>query len=112
VQAGRAAAKLPVLAAQAGYTRTNHVEEYAIAAPGQPLRILYPDVPNNYRARLDLQWPIYTAGRTGALERAALAETEASAEDLAAARADLVLEITRALGAGTEVAPARRLDRG
>jgi outer membrane protein TolC len=96
VQAGRAAAKLPVLAAQAGYTRTNHVEEYAIAAPGQPLRILYPDVPNNYRARLDLQWPIYTAGRTGALERAALAETEASAEDLAAARADLVLEITRA----------------
>ena len=96
VQTGRAAAKLPSIAAQAGYTRTNHVDPYAIIAPGQGLQVLYPDVPNNYRARLDLQWPIYTAGRTGALERAALAETQASAEDVAAARADLVLEITRA----------------
>lgn len=96
VQAGRAAARLPIVAAQAGYTRTNHVDEYAIAAPGQPTRVLYPDVPNNYRARIDLQWPIYTAGRAGALERAALAETQASGDDLAAARADLVLEITRA----------------
>lgn len=96
LQAGRAAARLPIVAAQAGYTRTNHVDEYGIALPGQPLRVLYPDVPNNYRARLDLQWPIYTAGRTGALERAALAETQASAEDIAAARADLVLEVTRA----------------
>lgn len=96
VQSGRAAAKLPVVAAQAGYTRTNHVDEYAIALPGQPVRVLYPDVPDNYRVRLDLQWPIYTAGRTGALERAARAEMQASAEDLAAARADLVLEISRA----------------
>lgn len=96
VQTGRAAARRPVIAAQAGYTRTNHVDEYAIAAPGQPVRVLYPDVPDNYRARIDLQWPIYTAGRAGALERAAAAETHASGEDLAAARADLVLEITRA----------------
>ena len=95
-QAGRAAAKLPIVAAQVGYTRTNHVDPYVIAAPGPSLRVLYPDVPNNYRTRLDLQWPIYTSGRTGALERAAIAETQASGEDLAAARADLVLEITRA----------------
>lgn len=97
IQAGRAAANLPIVTAQAGYTRTNHVEEYAIAAaPGQAPRILYPDVPNNYRGRLDVQWPIYTSGRADALERAALAETRATAEDLAAARADLALEITRA----------------
>jgi outer membrane protein len=97
--AGRAAATRPVVSAQAGYTRTNHVEEYSIAAPGQPPRVLYPDVPDNYRARIDLQWPIYTAGRAGALERAALAERQAASEDLAAARADLVLEITRAFWA-------------
>ena len=96
VQAGRAAARLPIVAAQAGYTRTSHVDEYGIAFPGQPLRVLYPDVPDNYRTRVDLQWPIYSAGRTGALERAALAETQGSVEDIAAARADLVLEITRA----------------
>ena len=96
VQAGRAAAKLPIISAQAGYTRTNHVDPYALLAPGPSLRVLYPDVPNNYRARLDLQWPIYTWGRADALERAAMAEANASAEDVAAARADLVLEITRA----------------
>src|SRR5207245_1416247 len=59
-------------------------------------RVIYPDIPDNYRARLDLQWTIYTAGRAGALERAAQAEAAASAEDLSAARADLRLEITRA----------------
>jgi outer membrane protein TolC len=95
-EAGRAAAKMPTVSAQAGYTRTNHVEEFVIATPGQPPRALYPDVPGNYRTRLDLQWPIYSGGRTDALERAARAEVNATAEDLAAARADLVLEITRA----------------
>jgi len=35
---------------------------------------LYPDVPDNYRARLDLAWPVYSAGRTDALERAAVAD--------------------------------------
>jgi outer membrane protein len=98
-EAGRAAAKLPILSAQAGYTRTNHVEEFLIAAPGQPTRVLYPDVPNNYRTRIDLQWPIYTAGRADALARAARAESGAAGEDLAAARADLVFEITRAFWA-------------
>jgi outer membrane protein len=102
---GRAAAKLPVVQAQAGYTRTNHVEPYVIAVP---LRVLYPDVPNNYRARLDLQWPIYTAGRIDALEQAARAEGEAIAADLAAARADLRLEITRAYWA---LATAREAER-
>jgi outer membrane protein len=53
-------------------------------------------VPDNYRTRLDLQWPIYTGGRLDASERAARAEARASSDDLAAARADLRLEITRA----------------
>jgi outer membrane protein TolC len=114
-EAGRGAAKLPIVAAQAGYTRTNHVEEFSIPAPGQPPRVIYPDVPNNYRARIDLQWPIYTAGRADALERAARAEVNAVGEDLAAARADLELEITRAYWAlvtarDTERVLARSLD--
>jgi outer membrane protein TolC len=98
-EAGRAAAKLPIISAQAGYTRTNHVDEFLIAAPGQPPRVLYPDVPDNYRARIDLQWPIYTAGRADALERAARAELNAVGEEREAARADLRFEVTRAFWA-------------
>ena len=94
--AGRRAAELPAVSLQAGYARTNHVQEFAIALPGRAPQVVYPDIPDNYRARLDLQWPIYTGGRGDALERAARAEREAIAKDVAAARADLRLEITRA----------------
>ena len=93
---GRAAERLPVVAAQGGYTRTNHVEEFAIIQPGAPRLVVYPDVPDNYRARLDVQWLLYTGGRVDALERAAKAERQATGEDVTAARADLRLEITRA----------------
>jgi outer membrane protein len=96
---GRAAGRQPILSLSGGYTRTNHVTEFGIPAPGAPPQIIYPDVPDNYRTRLDVQWPIYTAGRVDALERAARAEHEATGEDLAAARADLRLEITRAFWA-------------
>lgn len=98
-EAGRAAAARPVVSALGGYTRTNHVDEFFLTAPGQPSRVLYPDVPDNYRARIDLQWPIYTAGRAAALERAAAAEGRAVGEEHAAIRADLVLEATRAFWA-------------
>ena len=107
--AARAADRLPIVSLQGGYTRTNHVEEFRVFQPGQPISVLYPDEPDNYRARLDMQWPIYTAGRTGALERAALAEREAAGEDLAAARADLRLEISRAFWALVTAREAERV---
>ena len=97
--AGREAASRPQVAAIAGYTRTNHVDEFGIQVPGQAPRIIYPDVPDNFRTRLDVQWPIYTFGRTDALERAARAEATATGYDLQAARNDLRLEITRAFWA-------------
>jgi outer membrane protein TolC len=98
-EASRGAARQPIVSLAGGYMRTNHVTEFGISAPGLPPRLIYPDIPDNYRARLDVQWPIYTAGRVDALERAAHAERQASDEDLAAARADLRLEITRAFWA-------------
>jgi len=88
----RQAASMPQVSLQAGYMRTNHVDEFGI--PGG--QIIYPDIPNNFRSRVDLQWPIYTAGRTGALTKAAGAEASAVQRDTAAARLDLKLEITRA----------------
>ncbi|HEV8347398.1 MAG TPA: TolC family protein [Vicinamibacterales bacterium] len=93
----RHAALLPQVSAQAGYMRTNHVTPFAVfALSTNQLQIIYPDVPNNYRTRLDLQWPIYTGGRLDAIERAARIEATASDDEIAAARSDLTLEITRA----------------
>jgi outer membrane protein TolC len=106
---GRGAAQRPALTLQAGYMRTNHVEEFVLRQIGQPIRVLYPDVPDNYRTRMDVQWPIYTAGRLDALERAARAERLAAGEDLAAARADLRLEITRAFWALVTAREAERV---
>ena len=60
LEQGRAAARRPSVAAQAGYTRTNHVDEFAIVQPGQLRQVVYPDVPDNFRTRLDLQWLFYT----------------------------------------------------
>ena len=96
----RASADRPQVALQAGYTRTNHVTEFVVPGPGgAPPRVLYPDVPDNWRTRIDLQWPIYTAGRTDALERAARADASAVASEASAARADLRLEVARAFWA-------------
>jgi outer membrane protein TolC len=95
----RGADRLPVVSLNGGYTRTNHVTAFSIPQPGAPPQVIYPDIPDNYRSRLDVQWPIYTAGRVDAMERAARAEREAVGEDLTAARADLRLEITRAFWA-------------
>jgi outer membrane protein TolC len=89
----------PTLSAQAGYTRTNHVVEFSVPSPAGPPRVLYPDVPNNYYSRLELQWPIYSGGRSGALERAARAEASAVEAEVAVAQADLRLEVTRAFWA-------------
>jgi len=93
---GRHASTLPQIAALAGYTRTNHVDAFGILLPTNQLRVIYPDVPDNYRTRLDLQWPIYTGGRLDALERAARIEATASADDIATARRDLTLDLTDA----------------
>lgn len=90
---------MPSLSFLGGYTRTNHVQEFAIPQPGGRALVVYPDIPDNFRARLDLVWPVYSAGRTDALERAADAERKATEEDILAARSDLRLEITRAFWA-------------
>jgi outer membrane protein TolC len=86
----------PTLTASAGYTRTNHIDEFGVPQPDGRLRVIYPDIPDNYRARMELAWPVYTSGRTAALERAAEAEATATGKDLDTARLDLKLEVSRA----------------
>jgi outer membrane protein len=113
---GQGAGDRPIVALLGGYMRTNHVDVFALVPlPNQPVRVLYPDVPDNFRSRVDLQWPIYTGGRVAALERAARAERNAASFDVAAAGADLRLETTRAFWAlvtarQTEEVVARSVD--
>ena len=92
----REAATRPQVSLIASYTRTNHVEEFGVPNASGGVRVIYPDIPDNVRTRVDLQWPIYTGGRLQALVRAAGAEVRAASQDGEAARADLKLEITRA----------------
>jgi outer membrane protein len=99
VEDQREAASRPHLAAIASYTRTNHVEEFSVPNASGGVRVIYPDIPDNIRSRIDLQWPIYTGGRLQALSRAAGADAEATGQDRDAARADLKLEISRAFWA-------------
>ena len=88
--------KRPLVSASAGYTRTNHVEEFFVQQPGGNRLVVYPDIPDNVVTRVGFQWPIFTSGRTDALERAAAAEVSAIAADIETARADLRFEIIRA----------------
>lgn len=92
----RRSAERPTVTVTGGYTRTNHVEEFGVPQPDGQLRVIYPDIPDNYFTRASFQWPIYTAGRLDALERAAEAEARAVGAELQAARADLRLEVVRA----------------
>jgi outer membrane protein TolC len=99
----------PTFNASAGYTRTNHVEEFSFPQPNGTRLVVYPDIPDNFSSRLGFQWPIYTSGRTDALERAAAAEASAVAADIEAARADLRLEIVRAYWAAATAREAVRV---
>ena len=85
----------PSVALEAAYTRTNHVTEFVVPGPAGGLRVLYPDVPNNYATRLGLWWPVYTGGRSEALVRAARAGASATAEEVRIAQADLRVDVAR-----------------
>ena len=86
----------PSVVASAGYTRTNEVEEVGFPTPTGGIRVVFPNIPDNVVTRIAAQWPIYTAGRADALERAAAAEASALGADLETARADLRFEVQRA----------------
>ena len=94
--AGRAALRQPALSVSSGVLRTNHVEEFGVPQAGGTTRIIFPDLPNNYRARAELAVPLYTAGRVDALVRAAEADRRAAAADRRTVEADIALEARRA----------------
>jgi len=105
---GAQVADRPTFTASAGYMRTNHVTEFAFGQ-GSARQVVYPDIPDNFGSRVAFQWPIYTAGRVDALERAAVAEAQAVAAEIDTTRADLRLETVRAYWAAATAREAVRV---
>jgi outer membrane protein TolC len=92
----------------AGYTRTNHIVPFGLP-PEKPTAIIYPDIPDNWRTRLDMQWPVYTFGRFESMERAARSEAAAAEMDVATFKADVRFDAARAFWALVTAAESVRV---
>lgn len=92
----REALTKPTVTALSSYVRTNHVEEFGFPTITGGTRIVYPDIPSNYRVRAELGVPLYTGGRTGSLIEAAEAETRAVDAERRGIEFDVRFEATRA----------------
>ena len=90
----RASLNRPTLTASSGYVRTNHVPEFSIPQASGGTRVLFPDIPDNFRVRTELLWPVWSGGRVDALVTGAEAEVRATQADGKVAEADLTMEIT------------------
>lgn len=86
----------PTATASGGYLRTNHVDAFGIRQPDGTTKILFPDIPDNYRARAELDVPIFTGGRVDALVASAKADQQAATADQRVTDEDIRLETTRA----------------
>lgn len=88
----RHALSKPTVSAVSSVTRTNHVDEFGIPQSNGTTRVIFPDIPSNYRARAEASLPIYTSGRIDALVAAAEADKRATSADEQQAAADVALE--------------------
>lgn len=89
----RAALGRPAVTTSAGFLRTNHVDEFGLPQPNGTTRVIFPDIPSNYRARVEVAVPLYTSGRVGDLVAAAEASRRAAGADTRLAEADLTLGV-------------------
>ncbi len=74
------AARLPVLTANAGYTRHSAVPEFGVPTddPNEPVYILFPNIQNHYRVDLSVSQPIYTGGAISASREGARTDESAA----------------------------------
>lgn len=94
--ASRNAVRLPTLTASGEYMRTNHVDEFGITQPTGAFRVVFPDIPNNYRLRSDFTVPLYPLRAAEAAVESARADRLAIAAEGRAQAADIRLEVSRA----------------
>ncbi len=89
----RTALGRPTVSVLSSYLRTNHVDEFGIPQANGTTRVIFPDIPDNFRLRAEVQMPVWTSGRTSALTSAARADQEAALAERRTVEADLALEI-------------------
>jgi outer membrane protein len=94
--ASRNATRLPSLTMAGEYFRGNHVDEFGIQQPVGGFRIVFPDIVNNYRARADLNVPLYPLRAAEAFVESARADRRAVAAEGRAQADDVQLEVSRA----------------
>ena len=93
---GARAARTPLLDLSASYGRSSNVPELTLAIPGAPPRTVFPNIPDNYRARAGVVLPLYTGGRIERGITVADQQRAAAAKDVESGAADLTLEATGA----------------
>jgi outer membrane protein TolC len=89
---GARAGRLPMVDLQASYTRYSSVPELVLAIPGTGPQTVFPNIPNQYRARAGVTLPLYTGGRVAGEIEAARNELAAAGKDVDTGLSDLVLE--------------------
>ena len=92
----RRAAGRPTVAVTAAMVRTNHVDEFGLPQPDGRTRVVFPDIPTNYRTRAEMWIPLLTSGRVDAAIDAASADLHAIGADRRGTEMDLRFEVTRA----------------
>jgi len=96
------AALWPQVRVGAGYTASdNPVQAFMMTLNQRSLNMAtanfnHPDTTDNYNGKVIAQWSLYDGGQSIASRQAAKLNTEATGQTLAAARNDLVFEVTRA----------------
>jgi outer membrane protein len=93
---GARANRLPTLDLGTSYTRNSNVPELTIALPRMDPRTIFPNIPDNFRARAGLGVALYTGGRVEGGITAAEHGRAAAARDVEGGVQDLVLEASTA----------------
>lgn len=88
--------RLPSIDLSAGYTRHSDVPETAIQLPGELPRTLFPNLPDQWRARIGLSETLWSGGRIRHGIAAADGDRRAASQDVLAAEADLTFETSLA----------------
>ncbi|HLG20325.1 MAG TPA: TolC family protein [Bdellovibrionota bacterium] len=86
----------PSLNASAGYTRNSGVPELVSTPPGGPPTTIFPNIPDNYRTRVEMNVPLFTGGKVSSTVDSARALESGARKDLTSGESDLTFETTRA----------------
>ncbi len=96
ITAGKRAQVLPQLSVSAEYQRTNHVTEFGLLLPDGTFKAVFPDIPNTYWLRSDLNIPIWPVDAAKDAIASSRADERVLAADRKTSEQDIRLDTARA----------------